>query len=123
MKTKKLSLNDIKFTPYVEVRSKIENKIGDRPALPKDLPIGKWSEQSMKVLSERYLMKDDDGVVFETPEEMCWRVAWEMAGAEVLWGVSKKKVLESAREFYKMIVSCEFLPNSPTLIITCPGIH
>ena len=39
MKTKKLSLNDIKFTPYVEVRSKIENKIGDRPALPKDLPI------------------------------------------------------------------------------------
>ncbi|KKQ25465.1 MAG: Ribonucleoside-diphosphate reductase [Candidatus Woesebacteria bacterium GW2011_GWA1_37_8] len=116
MKTKKLSLNDIKFTPYVEVRSKIENKIGDRPALPKDLPIGKWSEQSMKVLSERYLMKDDDGVVFETPEEMCWRVAWEMAGAEVLWGVSKKKVLESAREFYKMIVSCEFLPNSPTLM-------
>jgi len=116
MKTRKLSPEEIKFTPYAEVRTKIENKIGDRPAAPNDLPAGTWSEQSMKVLSERYLMKDDSGAVFETPEGMCWRVAWEMAGAEVLWGASKKKVIELAREFYKIIASCEFLPNSPTLM-------
>lgn len=116
MKKDNIKLSDIKFTPYKDVRSKIEAKLGDPRHMPADLPHGNWSEQSLKVLSERYLMKDTEGAVIETPEGMCWRVAWEMASAEVLWGAGKNQVEKSARKYYEMISSCEFLPNSPTLM-------
>ncbi len=112
---KQIKLEDLQFTPYDEVRKTVAEKAGRRPSIP-GLPKGSWSEQSLKVLSERYLMKDEDGNVVETPEQMCWRVAWEMASAEVIWGATKKDVELKAQEFYKMIVSCEFLPNSPTLM-------
>lgn len=83
---------------------------------PKDLPQGDWTEPALKVLRERYLLKNEKLEVIETPEEMCWRVAWEIASAEVLWGKREKEVLNTAREFYQLLVSRQFLPNSPTLM-------
>ena len=117
MKTKKiLSLDDLKFPGYERIKGKIDKKLGNRPDRPGDLIKGDWTEQSIKVLKERYLLKDNDYNIIETPEDMCWRVAWEAASAEVVWGKNKKDVLEKAREFYKLLLSHEFLPNSPTLM-------
>jgi len=98
------------------VVAKIDKKAGVRPRLPADLPKGEWTEQSLKVLNERYLMKDTEGRIVETPDEMCWRVAWDMASVEVIWGSNRKEVIKTAREFYRMLTKHEFLPNSPTLM-------
>ncbi|HEX9008122.1 MAG TPA: vitamin B12-dependent ribonucleotide reductase [Patescibacteria group bacterium] len=101
---------------YSEIIESIQNKLGPRPKLPKDLPTGDWSEQAVRVLKERYLDKDSEGVVIETPDELIWRVAYSIASAEVRWGADKEDVLEKARGFYKLMNSKKFLPNSPTLM-------
>ncbi len=94
------------------------------------------SPSSITVLEKRYLARNDNGEVIETPEEMFWRVAWNTACAEVfykfnistdiskeeLYGLiekdEKKKTLvkEWADKFHKMMISIEFMPNSPTLM-------
>jgi ribonucleoside-diphosphate reductase alpha chain len=43
--------------------------------------MGRWSQPALRVLRERYLVRQD-GEVVETPEEMCWRVARAIARAE-----------------------------------------
>ena len=40
--------------------------------------VGKWTEQALRVLRERYLTREGDRAQ-ETPEEMCWRVAAAIA--------------------------------------------
>ncbi|MFZ5933227.1 MAG: ribonucleotide reductase N-terminal alpha domain-containing protein, partial [Patescibacteria group bacterium] len=111
-----LSLASLKFPTYEQVISEIDKKLGKRPVRPKGLPRGNWTEQALKVLKERYLVKDENARVVETPEDMVWRVAWEIASAEARWGKGRKEVLEVAKEFYKFMISREFLPNSPTLM-------
>ncbi|HXJ85045.1 MAG TPA: vitamin B12-dependent ribonucleotide reductase [Candidatus Methylomirabilis sp.] len=83
---------------------------GTRP-----LKSGHWSEAALRVLNERYLARTD-GVVSETPEEMCWRVARAIAAAEGRFGRSAAAVGEVAVAFYDMMVEGLFLPNSPTLM-------
>lgn len=108
--------DDVKLPSYKEMKADINKKFGDRPTLPEGLVMGNWTEQALKVLAERYLRKDEQGNVIETPEEMCWRVAWDIASAELRWGKSKEETLKKAKEFYQLLVSHEFLPNSPTLM-------
>lgn len=83
--------------------------------MPADLPAGVWSEQAVKVLKERYLLKNDSGEVIETPDQMCWRVAWDIACAEANFGHSYEEILKVARDYYDVLAKHEFLPNSPTL--------
>jgi ribonucleoside-diphosphate reductase alpha chain len=85
-------------------------RTGTRP--PK---VGKWTEQALRVLCERYLTREGDAVK-ETPEEMCWRVATAIARAEERWGKSPAVVEEIAGAFYDLMVEGQFLPNSPTLM-------
>lgn len=109
-------MESLRFPSHEEIREKVDRKLGQRPERPEDLPVGDWTEQGLKVLKERYLIKNEKLEPIETAEDMCWRVAWEIASAEVIWGSGKKEVKEIAREFYNLLVSREFLPNSPTLM-------
>ena len=101
---------------YEQVMKGINSKLGSMPKMPDDLPTGDWSEQAVKVLKERYLDKDGDGVLTETPDELVWRVAWAIAAAEGRWGADKEQVMEMAKRFYSLLGSRKFLPNSPTLM-------
>jgi ribonucleotide reductase alpha subunit len=78
---------------------------------------GTWSEAAVRVLRERYLLRDADGKVVETPDELCWRVATAVASAESQWqdktGVTPQ---EMAEQFYDVMIEHKFLPNSPTLM-------
>lgn len=65
--------------------------------------MGRWSEPALRVLRERYLARED-GLVRETPEEMCWRVALAIATAEGRFGRSEAAVSEVATAFYDMMV-------------------
>jgi ribonucleoside-diphosphate reductase alpha chain len=77
--------------------------------------VGKWTEPALRVLRERYLMREG-GEVVETPEEMCWRVALSIAAGEARYGRSDAAVREIACAFYEMMIDSAFLPNSPTLM-------
>jgi ribonucleoside-diphosphate reductase alpha chain len=112
----KITLDDLTAPVYEEIIENIHKKIGDRPQMPGNLPKGEWTEQALKVLGERYLMKNDKLEPIETPEQMVYRVAWEIASAEATWGAKRKDVESIAREFYELMVSRKFLPNSPTLM-------
>ena len=76
---------------------------------------GQWSEPAVRVLQERYLRREGDKVV-ETLEEMCWRVARAIAGAELHFGKSEEEALRLAEQFYDLMVEGIFMPNSPTLM-------
>lgn len=71
---------------------------------------------SLKVLQKRYLMRDDDGQPIETPSDMFVRVAENIAQAERRYGADDVATAEVARDFYDLMTSLDFLPNSPTLM-------
>lgn len=73
------------------------------------------TENALIVLEKRYLKKDGDGNVIETPEEMFHRVAKNIASAELIYN-PKAVASEVEEEFYEIMVNLEFLPNSPTLM-------
>jgi ribonucleoside-diphosphate reductase alpha chain len=73
------------------------------------------SSNALTVLNRRYLRKNADGEVIETPEEMFRRVAHHVSLAE--WHYSsadRGKEIEEA--FYEVMTELKFLPNSPTLM-------
>lgn len=74
------------------------------------------SPNSRKVLDKRYLKKDEEGNVIETPESLFKRVAHSVADADIQYGKTPEKISKHADEFYRMLSSLEFLPNSPTLM-------
>ena len=74
------------------------------------------SENALRVLKRRYLKKDARGQVVETPEEMFRRVAKAIAGVERLYGCSEGETKSLEENFYNMMTSLEFMPNSPTLM-------
>jgi ribonucleoside-diphosphate reductase alpha chain len=76
----------------------------------------KLTENALKVLEKRYLAKDDNGKIIETPEEMFWRVARFIAGPDEKYGASPEETEEIARNFYEIMTNLEFMPNSPTLM-------
>jgi len=101
---------------YEDVMAEVNEKVGKRPPMPKDLAPGDWSEQGIKVLKERYLDKNSEGEIIETPDELVWRVAFTIASAEARFGASIEEITETAKSFYKLMGSRKFLPNSPTLM-------
>jgi len=68
-----------------------------------------------RVLEERYLRRDPEGQVVESPEELFWRVAWAVAAAEVRYG-GEETANRQAEVFHEAMASRKFLPNSPTLM-------
>ncbi|MHB8604700.1 MAG: vitamin B12-dependent ribonucleotide reductase [Thermoplasmatota archaeon] len=80
------------------------------------LPEPKVSANAVKVLEKRYLVKDENLKVVETPKEMFWRVAENIAQADRLYGKNEREVASTARRFYNLMAEFDFLPNSPTLM-------
>jgi len=72
------------------------------------------SENARRVLEARYLRRDAQGRVSETPEQLFARVARAIAHAELLLGSREQSALWEER-FYRLLTSLDFLPNSPTL--------
>ncbi|MFA5311130.1 MAG: vitamin B12-dependent ribonucleotide reductase [Candidatus Omnitrophota bacterium] len=74
------------------------------------------SGNALKVLERRYLKKNEQGKVVETPGEMFKRVASAIAAAERLYGRDAKEIKKLEEDFYNIMSSLEFLPNSPCLM-------
>lgn len=72
------------------------------------------TENALRILEKRYLKKDARGRVIETPAEMFWRVAQNVASPDEHYG--DRSARKEAREFFDVMTNLEFLPNSPTLM-------
>ena len=81
-------------------------------AVPSDLPL---SKNALTVLERRYLKRDCEGQVLETPADMFRRVAQAIAAAEEKF-VASADSAALEEDFFAMMTALEFLPNSPTLM-------
>ena len=83
---------------------------------PKTWPKANLTPNARVVLAKRYL-KQVDGQVIETAEDMIYRVACVIAEIEEeKYPKGKKETAALAKEFYTMMANLEFMPNSPTLM-------
>lgn len=71
------------------------------------------TDNGLRVLKARYLLKDEHSNVVETPEGMFSRVASTVASAEHIYGEDPALWKES---FLNLMTDLKFLPNSPTLM-------
>jgi ribonucleoside-diphosphate reductase alpha chain len=81
------------------------------PPIPADLPAAELTENAHQVLIRRYVRRGEDGQPIETVDEMFWRVAYNIAKAEEAYAGD---VIERAHQFYHLLSSKKFFPNSPT---------
>jgi len=77
---------------------------------------------SVQVLERRYLLKDDEGKVIETPSQLFTRVAHFIASNEKSYDADDKTVKFYEDAFYEIMTNFEFLPNSPTLMNAGTGL-
>ncbi len=73
------------------------------------------SQNALRVLERRYLKRDESGNPAETPEELFKRVADNVASANSLYD-KNADTKRASDQFYTIMTTLEFLPNSPTLM-------
>ena len=115
LKEETRSTNPEKIAGAEPVYTVIENIKGQRekitaPAYVDDATIN-VTENSYKVLERRYLRKDLDGSLLETPAGMFYRVAQHIAQAETEYGGDAAAL---SKTFYDLLTERRFFPNSPT---------
>ncbi len=103
-----------------EVKPEMETKTKEMPVILAKPRIQlaadiKLSDNALRVLERRYLTKDGEGKVIETPQELFRRVARHIASAELIYN-PKADVSLYEEAFYQLMETLEFLPNSPTLM-------
>lgn len=82
--------------------------------MPQELREPLLNPHTRVVLEKRYLRKDTDGNLIETPGQMLWRVASAIALEEDKYVPGSS--MQWALVFYELMSSWKFLPNSPTLM-------
>ncbi|MEP7204606.1 MAG: adenosylcobalamin-dependent ribonucleoside-diphosphate reductase [Candidatus Saccharibacteria bacterium] len=91
-------------------------------ALPSGLIEPELSDNARYIASTRYSRKNLQGEATETPKEIFWRVAYNIATADRLYDSGKRIHEKTALEFYNLMATRRFLPNTPTLLNTAkPG--
>jgi hypothetical protein len=85
--------------------------------IPDDLPEPAFSDNAWYIGRTRYAFRDQNGQPIETPKQMLWRIAYNIATAERLYSENpKQQHLETARQFYGTMARQEFVANTPTML-------
>jgi ribonucleoside-diphosphate reductase alpha chain len=74
---------------------------------------GKISKNALKILQNRYLLQNEKGQTIENPTQLFRRVAHAIASVESKYHKEPRQI---ENEFFKILSSLEFLPNTPTLM-------
>jgi ribonucleoside-diphosphate reductase alpha chain len=89
------------------------NKKEELRALREKLGITpKLTVNALEVLKARYLLRDEQENITETPTKLFERVAKAIARVDKTFGGNPEK---TEKIFYQMMAKLEFLPNTPTL--------
>lgn len=89
----------------------VKNGLLPTPSMAKGLSKAALTDNARQVLMKRYVRRGDDGKPAENVEEMFWRVAYHVAKVEEQWDAD---VQERTVEYYHLLSSKKFFPNSPT---------
>lgn len=81
-----------------------------------DLPEPQLSENAKYIAKTRYAMKTPDGQATEEAKDIFWRVAINVAKGDKNFNVSDEDVERTARDFYDLMASQRFFPNTPCLV-------
>lgn len=76
----------------------------------------KLKESALIVLQARYLLRNEENQIIETPEALFERVAFSVAEGEKNFRKSSSKWESYGERFYDLMANLDFLPNSPTLM-------
>jgi ribonucleoside-diphosphate reductase alpha chain len=89
------------------------NKKEELRALREELGIEpKLTVNALEVLRARYLLRDENENITETPALLFKRVAKAIAKVDKAFG---ENLVETEKAFYQMMAKLDFLPNTPTL--------
>lgn len=92
-------------------------EIGQRvPAVLDDLFEPQLSETALYIGQTRYARRNDQSEPIESAKEMFWRVAYNIAAADLQFDPSYDHMLSTARQFYSVMASQKFIPNTPTML-------
>lgn len=92
------------------------------PSPPADLFEPTLSENATYIAKTRYSFRNEKGEPIETPKQMFWRIAYYIAVADLIYppaneaSHNKKTQFSTARQFYEIMASQKFIPNTPTLV-------
>jgi len=78
------------------------------------MEVAQLTANALTVLKKRYLKRDPQGEVTETPEELFRRVAKNIAQADLFY--NGKEAAKAEEAFFSLMTSLDFMPNSPTLM-------
>lgn len=68
-----------------------------------------------EIILNRYLSRDSEGKIIETPEQLLKRVAKDIAKEDFRYGSTKEEIAKTEKEFFEIMDELKFLPNLPTL--------
>lgn len=105
-----LKKEKISSKKYLDEKSKIKYGFKVIHGVRDDIGL---TENAIKVLARRYLLRNERGAIIETPSRMFRRVAKTVSAAERNY---KKDPRKAEEEFYRTMSCLEFLPNSPALM-------
>ena len=74
------------------------------------------SENAVVVMERRIVARDEQGDPIETPDQCFQRVAHNLSQAELRYGGTESDRAAAEGDFYRLLSSLDFLPNSPTLV-------
>ncbi len=76
----------------------------------------KMPVNSLMVLAARYLLKDDNHQVVETPRQLYERVSTAIANVELRYGKTQDQINARAKEYFDAMTSFRFMPSTPILM-------
>ena len=74
-----------------------------------------FSENALRILAARYLQRDENGEINESPEDMFNRVSLAIAKVEEKYGKNSKEISELEAKFKEMLYNFEFIPAGRTI--------
>lgn len=91
------------------------------PTVPGDLIEPTLSENAAYIAKTRYSFRDEKGEPIESPKQMFFRIAYYIAAADTIYlprrkSHSKKAHQKTALEFYQLMATQKFIPNTPTMV-------
>jgi len=74
------------------------------------------SDNAKYITETRYGMKDESGKLVESVKDIFWRVAYNLAKGDAVFGKSEADVEAQAQVFYDLMANQKFFPNTPCLV-------
>ncbi|MFH0937150.1 MAG: adenosylcobalamin-dependent ribonucleoside-diphosphate reductase, partial [Candidatus Daviesbacteria bacterium] len=113
---KKILINGIQRKKTLYSREEAWEVGKNIPPVPNDLSEPQLSETALYIGKTRYARRNDLSEPIESAKEMFWRVAFNIAAADLQFDSNKDHMLSTVKEFYNTMASQKFIPNTPTML-------